>query len=117
VTCREDLWRPELRGRIAMVDAPREVVGAAAKVAGLSYNTPDLDAGGAMPQVAQRLQQLSTQVKFFSNTDHLKALAAGEGELRHYTRRLHVAGACADEGHFWGVTEERARPTMTWTPC
>jgi hypothetical protein len=53
-----------------MVDAPREVVGAAAKVVGLSYNTPDLDVSGSMPRVAQALQQLSTQVKFLIHTHY-----------------------------------------------
>jgi len=73
-----DLWRPEFKGRIAMVDSPREVVGAALKACGLTYNTPDIAAAGCMPDVSDRLQALMQQVKFFSNTEMLKALAAGE---------------------------------------
>jgi hypothetical protein len=73
-----DLWRPELKGKIAMVDAPREVVGAALKACGLAYNTPDIDATGCMGDVSDRLQDLYQQVRFFSNTQHLKALMAGE---------------------------------------
>eukprot|EP00959_Pyramimonas_sp_CCMP1952_P295853 6188502-Pyramimonas_sp.AAC.1 len=61
-----------------MVDSPREVVGAALKASGLSYNTPDISAAGCMPEVSDRLQALMQQVKFFSNTDMLKALMAGE---------------------------------------
>lgn len=38
-----DLWRPELAGKISMVDAPREVVGAVLKYMGASYNTKDID--------------------------------------------------------------------------
>jgi spermidine/putrescine-binding protein len=43
------LWRPELSGKIAMVDSPREVIGATLKYLGASYNTTDMDsqvAGG-----------------------------------------------------------------------
>lgn len=37
-----DLWRPELAGRISMVDSPREVVGAVLKYMGASYNTNNI---------------------------------------------------------------------------
>jgi spermidine/putrescine-binding protein len=37
------LWRPELYGKIVMVDSPREVIGAVLKYLGLSYNTSDME--------------------------------------------------------------------------
>ncbi len=39
----KDLFRPELAGKVAMVDSPREVVGAVLKSLGASYNTKDFD--------------------------------------------------------------------------
>jgi putative spermidine/putrescine transport system substrate-binding protein len=37
-----DLWRPELRDRISVVDQPREVIGLTLKKLGRSYNTTNL---------------------------------------------------------------------------
>lgn len=37
------MWRPELAGRISMVDSPREVVGAVLKRMGASYNSKDIE--------------------------------------------------------------------------
>ncbi|XP_027156889.1 uncharacterized protein LOC113758055 isoform X3 [Coffea eugenioides] len=37
-----DLWRPELAGKISMVDSPREIVGAVLKYMGASYNTHNI---------------------------------------------------------------------------
>jgi spermidine/putrescine-binding protein len=39
----KDLFRPELAGKVTMVDSPREVVGAVLKSLGASYNTKDFD--------------------------------------------------------------------------
>jgi spermidine/putrescine-binding protein len=59
-----DLWRPELAGRIAMVNSPREVVGAVLKYMRASYNTTDLDSqvpGGRLA-VEKNLASLMKQV-------------------------------------------------------
>jgi len=60
----EDLWRPELAGRISMVDSPREVIGAVLKYMGASYNTDDIDSKvvGGKNAVRQNLASLVKQV-------------------------------------------------------
>jgi len=55
----DDLWRPELAGRVAMIDAPREVIGAALKSQGLGYNPAHIDDVGAL---RNRLRELVKQV-------------------------------------------------------
>lgn len=59
-----DLWRPDLAGRISMVDSPREVVGAVLKYMGASYNTNDinLQVDGGRDAVKQNLALLAKQV-------------------------------------------------------
>lgn len=59
-----DLWRPELAGRISMVDSPREVIGAVLKHMGASYNTQDihLQVDGGRDAVKQNLALLGKQV-------------------------------------------------------
>ncbi|XP_011028002.1 PREDICTED: uncharacterized protein LOC105128158 isoform X2 [Populus euphratica] len=58
-----DLWRPELAGRISMVDSPREVVGSVLKYMGASYNTNniDLQVPGGKNAVQQNLALLGKQ--------------------------------------------------------
>lgn len=60
----EDLWRPDLAGRISMVDSPREVVGAVLKYMGASYNTKDinLEVNGGRDAVKLNLALLAKQV-------------------------------------------------------
>ncbi|VVB00251.1 unnamed protein product [Arabis nemorensis] len=75
-----DLWRPELAGRISMVNSPREVVGAVLKYMGASYNTTDLDsqvAGGRIA-VEKNLASLMKQIKLFDSTNYLKAFNVGD---------------------------------------
>ncbi|XP_035541466.1 uncharacterized protein LOC109001092 [Juglans regia] len=75
-----DLWRPELEGRISMVDSPREVVGAVLKYMGASYNTNNLDlqvAGGRIA-VQKNLQLLERQVRLFDSVNYLKAFGVGD---------------------------------------
>jgi spermidine/putrescine-binding protein len=59
-----DLWRPELAGRISMVDSPREVIGAVLKYMGASYNTKniDLQVAGGRRAVQKNLELLRKQV-------------------------------------------------------
>ena len=59
-----DLWRPELAGRISMVDSPREVVGAVLKYMGALYNTNDinLQVAGGRDAVKHNLALLRKQV-------------------------------------------------------
>jgi spermidine/putrescine-binding protein len=59
-----DLWRPELAGKISMVDSPREVIGAVLKHLGSSYNTNDMESEitGGRETVLESLTQLQNQV-------------------------------------------------------
>ncbi|KAH9753605.1 spermidine/putrescine-binding periplasmic protein [Citrus sinensis] len=59
----KDLWRPELAGRISMVNSPREVIGSVLKYMGASYNSNNIDlqvAGGKI-SVQQNLALLANQ--------------------------------------------------------
>jgi putative spermidine/putrescine transport system substrate-binding protein len=67
----QDLWKPELKGRISLLNQPREVIGLVLKSLGASYNTADLD---KVPELKPKLQALSQQVKFYSSTTYLQPL-------------------------------------------
>ncbi len=69
-----DLWRPELRDRISLLDQPREVIGLTLKKLGHSYNTEHLD----IPVLARELRGLSQQVKFYSSNNYLQPLLMGD---------------------------------------
>ncbi|KAJ0237008.1 hypothetical protein HA466_0252830 [Hirschfeldia incana] len=76
----EDLWRPELAGRISMVNSPREVVGAVLKSMGASYNTTDMDSQvtGGRVAVEKNLASLMKQIRLFDSTNYLKAFNVGD---------------------------------------
>ncbi|XWS49407.1 hypothetical protein CRYUN_Cryun12cG0000800 [Craigia yunnanensis] len=75
-----DLWRPELAGRISMVNSPREVVGAVFKYMGASYNTTDIDlqVAGGRNAVQQNLALLARQVQLFDSVHYLRAFSVGD---------------------------------------
>lgn len=66
-----DLWRPELRDRISLLNQPREVIGLTLKKLGYSYNTLDL---AAVPNLKEELFALHEQVKFYSSNAYLQPL-------------------------------------------
>lgn len=66
-----DLWREELRGRISLLDQPRETIGLTLKKLGQSYNTTDLS---KVPNLEKELQALHRQAKFYSSTNYLQPL-------------------------------------------
>lgn len=70
-----DLWRPELRDRISLLDHPREVIGLTLKKLGYSYNTQDLD---KVSPLKDALQKLNKQVKLYSSDTYLQPLALGD---------------------------------------
>ena len=70
-----DLWRTDLKGRIALLDQPREVIGLTLKKLGLSYNTADLK---QVPHLEQELHNLGQQVKFYSSEHYLQSLILGD---------------------------------------
>lgn len=75
-----DLWRPDLGGRISMVDSPREVVGAVLKYMGASYNTVDIntEVNGGKDAVKHNLALLAKQVRLFDSSNYLKAFGVGD---------------------------------------
>ncbi|BAU13215.1 hypothetical protein LEP3755_37540 [Leptolyngbya sp. NIES-3755] len=66
-----DLWREDLRGRIALLDQPREIIGLTLKKLGQSYNTPDLT---KVPNLESELSALNRQTKFYSSDSALQSL-------------------------------------------
>ncbi len=80
----DDLLRPALRGRVAFVDAPRELVGAALKSLGAGYNAGPAGlarCGLTEADLAARVSALARQVRVFSSQDHVRAFAAGEVDV------------------------------------
>ena len=66
-----DLWRPELRDRISLLDHPREVIGLVLKKLGSSYNTTNLS---EIPNLREELLALHKQVKLYSSNNYLQPL-------------------------------------------
>ncbi len=66
-----DLWRPELKDKISLLDQPRETIGLTLKKLKKSYNTANL---AAVPDLLSNLQALNRQVKLYSSTDYLQPL-------------------------------------------
>ncbi|KAI0499723.1 hypothetical protein KFK09_017931 [Dendrobium nobile] len=76
----DDLWRPELTGKISMIDSPREVVGAILKRMGASYNTKDIDLQviGGRENALRNLISLQKQVRYFDSVHYLKSFGGGD---------------------------------------
>lgn len=70
-----DLWREDLKGRISLLNQPREVIGLTLKKLGLSYNTPNLD---KVPELKAALRSLDQQVKFYSSNTYQQPLILGD---------------------------------------
>lgn len=66
-----DLWRSDLKGRISLLDQPREVIGLTLKKLGKSYNTENL---ATISDLATTLAQLHHNAKFYSSTHYLQPL-------------------------------------------
>ncbi|MCW6036789.1 extracellular solute-binding protein [Spirulina subsalsa FACHB-351] len=66
-----DLWHPDLRDRLTVINQPREIIGLTLKKLGYSYNTPDLN---AVPELLPELKKLAQQIKFYSSTHYLQPL-------------------------------------------
>ncbi|KAL9230744.1 hypothetical protein vseg_006056 [Gypsophila vaccaria] len=76
----KDVWRPELSGRISMVDSPREIIGAVLKYMGGSYNSNDInkEIPGGTKAVQEHLASLAKQVLLFDSANYLKAFSVGD---------------------------------------
>jgi putative spermidine/putrescine transport system substrate-binding protein len=66
-----DLWRPELKDKISLLDQSRETIGLTLKKLNQSYNAANL---AAIPDLLSNLQSLDRQVKLYSSTDYLQPL-------------------------------------------
>ncbi|MBM0743534.1 extracellular solute-binding protein [Phormidium sp. CLA17] len=66
-----DLWRPELKGRISLLDQSREVIGLTLKKLGKSYNTENL---ATVATLDAELRALNQQAKLYSSTHYLQPL-------------------------------------------
>ena len=71
----QDLWQPELRDRISLLDSPRETMGLTLKKLGYSYNTENLD---SVPQLETELLALHQQAKLYSSDHYLEPLILGD---------------------------------------
>jgi putative spermidine/putrescine transport system substrate-binding protein len=70
-----DLLRPELKGRLAVLDDPREVIGLGLKAIGGSYNQPDpASVSGLKPW----LGKFQRQVRLYSSDSYLQPLLTGD---------------------------------------
>ncbi|WP_295614030.1 extracellular solute-binding protein [Chamaesiphon sp. GL140_3_metabinner_50] len=70
-----DLWNPQLRQRISVLDRSREVIGLTLKKLGYSYNLADLSQA---IDLNLQLTKLHQQVKFYSADNYLQPLVTGD---------------------------------------
>jgi putative spermidine/putrescine transport system substrate-binding protein len=66
-----DLWHPDLAGRLALPNHPRQVLGLVLQSLGYSANDPD---PGKHTEVMEALTKLAPQVKTYASTNYLEAL-------------------------------------------
>jgi putative spermidine/putrescine transport system substrate-binding protein len=71
----QDLWNPQLRQRISLLDRSREVIGLTLKKLGESYNAPELS---KITNLKSELEKLHQQVKFYSAGNYLQPLVMGD---------------------------------------
>jgi putative spermidine/putrescine transport system substrate-binding protein len=67
----KDLWRPELKGQISLLDSGRATIGLTLKKLGQSVNAGNLQ---SVPNLAAELKALHQQVKFYSSDAYLQPL-------------------------------------------
>ena len=71
----QDLWQPELRDRISLLDSPRETIGLTLKKLGYSYNTENLN---SVVGLETELLELHQQAKLYSSDHYLEPLVLGD---------------------------------------
>lgn len=74
----EDLWRPELKRQISILDSPRAVMGLTLKRLGQSVNP---DGSTTVTELSSALQALHQQVKLYSSDSYLHSLVVGDAPL------------------------------------
>ena len=71
----QDLWNPQLKQRISLLDRSREVIGLTLKKLGSSYNTTDLS---QLKNLKTELEKLHQQARFYSSDNYLQPLIMGD---------------------------------------
>jgi putative spermidine/putrescine transport system substrate-binding protein len=71
----QDLWNPQLKQRISVLDRSREIIGLTLKKLGYSYNHPDLD---RVTNLKSELAKLHQQISFYSADNYLQPLIMGD---------------------------------------
>jgi putative spermidine/putrescine transport system substrate-binding protein len=69
-----DLWRPEFKKRISLLNQQQEIIGLTLKQLGHSYNTDPL----TVTELPDKLRQLHQQTALYSSDDYLSPLLAGD---------------------------------------
>jgi len=70
-----DLWKPEIKQKISLLNQSREVIGLTLKKLGYSYNQENLT---NIPQLKLELKSLHEQVKFYDSRKYLEPLILGD---------------------------------------
>lgn len=70
-----DLWRPELKGNISLLNQAREVIGLTLKKLGKSYNIENIN---QVENLKSELIKLNQQTKFYSSKNYLQSLILGD---------------------------------------
>lgn len=70
-----DLWRPELRGKVVLLDRPREVIGLTLKRLGNSYNHPNPQ---QVDGLAAALTALNAQTLIYGARDYIQPVLLGD---------------------------------------
>lgn len=72
-----DLWRPELRDRISLLNHPREVIGLVLKKLNKSYSYNETNLK-SVTELESELKKLNQQVKFYGSTQYIEPLLIGD---------------------------------------
>ncbi|MGD1938774.1 MAG: extracellular solute-binding protein [Cyanophyceae cyanobacterium] len=75
ITDWSDLWRPQLQGKVVLLDQAREVIGAVLKSLGRSYDEDNLS---VVSDLEERLRALHQQALFYGSTNYLQPLLLGD---------------------------------------
>ncbi|MBF2058482.1 MAG: extracellular solute-binding protein [Cyanobacterium sp. T60_A2020_053] len=74
----QDLWAEELKGKISLLNQPREIIGLILKKLGYSYNEENIN---QIKELKTELALLNQQVKFYDSTNYLQPLINGDTSL------------------------------------
>jgi putative spermidine/putrescine transport system substrate-binding protein len=70
-----DLWNPQLRQKISVLNQSRETIGLTLKKMGQGYNVSDIS---QIPNLKKEVEDLHQQVKFYSSDNYVQPLILGD---------------------------------------